>query len=69
MKKLPLCFACAAFFCFAANLALAAEQTYLREYQYQASEADSKITTRAIALQQVEQILLDELGTARCCTL
>jgi hypothetical protein len=63
MKKNSLRFACAACFCFAANFALAAEQTYLREYTYQASEADSKITARAIALQQVKQILLGELGT------
>ncbi len=63
MKKISLRFACAAFFCFVANFSLAAEQTYLREYTYQASEADSKITARAIALQQVKQILLGELGT------
>ncbi len=56
-------FACAACFCFVANFALAGEQTYLREYKYQASEADSKITARAIALQQVKEILLGELGT------
>ncbi len=63
MKNFPLRFASAAFFCFVANFTLAAEQTYLREYKYQASEADSKITARAIALQQVKQILLGELGT------
>ncbi len=63
MKKRSFCYACAACFCFAANFALAAEQTYFREYKYQASEADSKITARAIALQQVKQILLGELGT------
>jgi hypothetical protein len=43
--------------------ALAAEETYLREYTYQASEADSKITARAIALQEVKRLLLSELGT------
>jgi len=41
----------------------AAEQTYIREYTYQASEADSKITARAIALQEVKRELLSELGT------
>jgi hypothetical protein len=45
------------------HTALAAEETYLREYTYQASEADSKITARAIALQEVKRILLSELGT------
>ncbi len=63
MKKIPLRFACAACFCFVATFTLAAEQTYLREYKYQASVADRKITARAIALQQVKQILLGELGT------
>lgn len=45
------------------SIAIAAEQTYLREYTYQASEADSKITARAIALQEVKRELLSELGT------
>ena len=48
--------------CFS-NTALAAEQTYVREYVYQASEIDSKVTARAIALQEVKRILLSELGT------
>jgi hypothetical protein len=48
---------------FASHTALAGEETYLREYTYQASEADSKITARAIALQEVKRILLSELGT------
>ncbi len=48
--------------CFS-NIATAAEQIYLREYIYQASEADSKISARAIALQEVKRILLSELGT------
>ncbi len=63
IKNISLRFACVAFFCLVANFTLAAEQTYFREYEYQASEADSKITARAIALQQVKQILLGELGT------
>jgi TPR repeat protein len=48
--------------CFS-NIVIAAEQIYLREYTYQASEADSKISARAIALQEVKRILLSELGT------
>jgi TPR repeat protein len=43
--------------------ALCAEQTYVREYIYQASEADSKVSARAIALQEVKRELLSELGT------
>lgn len=45
------------------NIATAAVQTYVREYTYQASEADSKLSARAIALQEVKRILLSELGT------
>lgn len=45
------------------SLAFAEEQTYVRDYTYQASEADSKISARAIALQEVKRELLNELGT------
>jgi uncharacterized protein YgfB (UPF0149 family) len=45
------------------STAFPAEQTYIREYNYQASEADSKITARAVALQEVKRELLNELGT------
>jgi tetratricopeptide (TPR) repeat protein len=34
-----------------------------REYIYQASEADSKLSCRAISLEQVKRLLLEELGT------
>ena len=37
--------------------------TYLKEYQYQASEVDSKLTCRTIAIEQVKRLLLEELGT------
>ena len=37
-------------------------KTWVREYTYNASEADSKITSRAIALEQVKRLLLEELG-------
>ncbi len=36
--------------------------TFEREYIYQASEADSKLYCRAIALEQVKVLLLEELG-------
>ncbi len=34
-----------------------------KEYTYQASEADSKLSCRTIALEQVKRLLLEELGT------
>ena len=37
--------------------------SYTREYSYQASEADSKLSSRTIALEQVKRLLLEELGT------
>lgn len=43
--------------------ALAETQTYIREYTYIASEADSKISSRKIAKQEVKRDLLAELGT------
>lgn len=43
--------------------AFAEEVTFVKEYSYQASEADSKLTARAIALEQVKRLLLEELGT------
>lgn len=45
------------------NSALAETKTFQREYTYQASEADSKLSARAIALEQVKRLLLEELGT------
>ncbi|MBM2837536.1 MAG: repeat-containing protein YrrB [Deltaproteobacteria bacterium] len=50
-------------FLFAAQSAHAEEVTFVKEYSYQASEADSKLTARAIALEQVKRLLLEELGT------
>ncbi|MCX8110312.1 MAG: tetratricopeptide repeat protein [Syntrophorhabdaceae bacterium] len=37
--------------------------TFQREYIYQASEVDSKVSSRTIALEQVKRLLLEELGT------
>jgi len=36
---------------------------YEKEYTYQASELDSKVTCRTIALEMVKRLLLEELGT------
>ncbi|MEK6698902.1 MAG: tetratricopeptide repeat protein [Nitrospirota bacterium] len=37
--------------------------TFEKKYVYQASEADSKVSCRAIALEQVKRLLLEEVGT------
>ncbi|MBU4321013.1 MAG: hypothetical protein KJ739_08000 [Nitrospinae bacterium] len=37
--------------------------TFEKEYTYQASEIDSKASSRAIALEQIKRLLLEELGT------
>jgi TPR repeat protein len=38
-------------------------ETYIRDYYYTASEADSKITARTNSLDQVKLLLLQEIGT------
>ena len=43
--------------------AWADKETYIREYTYIASDADSKISSRKIAKQEVKRELLSELGT------
>lgn len=48
---------------FPAHVSQATLLTYQRDYAYQASEADSKLSCRAIALEQVKRLLLEELGT------
>lgn len=40
----------------------AGQITFQKEYTYQASEADSKLSCRTIALEQVKRLLLEELG-------
>ena len=50
-------------FIFLTNIVSAETKTFIREYTYQASEADSKISSRTIALEQVKRLLLEELGT------
>lgn len=41
----------------------AAETVFSRDYTYNASDADSKLSSRAIALEQVKRMLMEELGT------
>jgi tetratricopeptide (TPR) repeat protein len=45
------------------NSAMASDMTYQRDYSYQASESDSKISCRTLALEQVKRLLLEELGS------
>jgi hypothetical protein len=54
-----LIFTLVAVFILLTNLAYAKSVTFQREYTYQASEADSKLTCRAIALAQVKRLLLE----------
>jgi hypothetical protein len=51
-------------FVFLLTIAAHAEmKTFVREYTYQASEADSKQSCRILAMEQVKRLLLEELGT------
>lgn len=43
--------------------ALADTVKFVKEYIYQASDIDSKVSSRAIALEQVKRALLEQLGT------
>ena len=45
------------------SLGVAETKTFVKEYTYQASEADTKLSSRVIALEQVKRLLLEELGT------
>ena len=48
---------------FFSSPAIAETKVFVEEYTYQASEADSKISSRVIALEQVKRLLLEKLGT------
>src|SRR3989304_7100342 len=52
-----------AYFGYFSSIASAGQFTFQKQYSYQASEADSKLSCRAIALEQVKRLLLEELGT------
>lgn len=45
------------------TLAFGELRTFEKEYTYQASEDDSKNSSRTIALREVKRLLLEELGT------
>lgn len=59
--KIPICIF--AFLFMTSSLLYANLVTFQREYIYQASEVDSKVSSRVIALEQVKRLLLEELGT------
>ena len=44
------------------TFSFAEEKTFIREYTYQASDYDSKVTSRANSLEQVKRILLEEVS-------
>jgi tetratricopeptide (TPR) repeat protein len=62
VKKIILYLTCFSLF-FAAAILHAETKTFIREYTYKAGEIDSKISCRAIALEQLKRLLLEELGT------
>ena len=45
------------------HLTSAETKTFIKEYTYQASEEDSRNSSRTIALREVKRLLLEELGT------
>ena len=52
-----------AFLFLTAGTAFAEKVTFVKEYNYNASDLDSKVSSRTIALEQVKRLLLEELGT------
>ncbi|MHB8843998.1 MAG: tetratricopeptide repeat protein [Nitrospirota bacterium] len=45
------------------TISFAEIKTFIKEYTYTASDIDSKVSSRAIALEQVKRALLEQLGT------
>ena len=52
-----------AFVVFIVSPAFAETVTFTKEYTYQASDFDSKNSSRTLALEMVKRLLLEELGT------
>ena len=55
-------FACLLLVLMLSNSAFAETKTFIKEYTYQASELDSRTSSRMLALEQVKRLLLEELG-------
>ncbi|MCX5712932.1 MAG: tetratricopeptide repeat protein [Candidatus Omnitrophica bacterium] len=51
------------FLLFIPDLTSAETKTFIKEYTYQASEDDSRNSSRTIAMREVKRLLLEELGT------
>ena len=64
MKNTFLKFAGLIFMLLLFNYGYAQKKTFIRDYIYQASENDSKNTARAAATQQMQTLLLQEIGQA-----
>ena len=60
-KMIPLIIAMFLFTSF--SPAFAEMKTFIKEYTYQASEDDSRNSSRTIAMREVKRLLLEELGT------
>ncbi|MDP3112350.1 MAG: tetratricopeptide repeat protein [Thermodesulfovibrionales bacterium] len=63
IKFLSITITVIAFLFLTANTAFAEKVTFVKEYNYNASDLDSKVSSRTIALEQVKRLLLEELGT------
>jgi len=48
---------------FIPHLTSAETKNFIKEYAYQASEYDSKVSCRVLALEQAKRLLLEEMGT------
>jgi len=61
----PICFVLALILSliFLTNTVSAETKTFIKEYTYQASDEDSKNSSRTIALREVKRLILEELGT------
>ena len=64
MKNTLLKFAALTVALLLCSYGFAQKKTFIREYIYQASEADSKQTARTAATQQMQTLLLQEIGQA-----
>jgi tetratricopeptide (TPR) repeat protein len=51
------------FVLFIPNLTFAEQKTFIKEYTYQASDFDSRHSSRTLSLKTVKRLLLEELGT------
>jgi tetratricopeptide (TPR) repeat protein len=61
--KIPCLVIFTIFISLSAYPVFAETKTFIKEYTYQASEADSKLSSRTVSLREVKRLLLEELGT------